>query len=319
MGFNKRSVAHSMMFAVDPAENFPGTPANDGGTRYVRSCPTTPQQASSEPMFANGRRVSSSFGPSAQRPAFSYFAVDLKSAYSDKIQSYVRTFCFLNFDNPQTPAALVVLDNMTTARPEFKKYWQLNSLNPPERTAEGVTLHNTALGRSGRVGVRVLRPAAEDRQIEILSGQAAYTVFGQPFIPPDPQRPEANGHRVLFSWKTARASDVFLCVMPICDERAPQLPIALAESPAAFVLTLADRMVVLSKTGALIEQPIPVRVPADRNYRLLLAGLAPGAWTIRSLDGKTRIEASVAAGKNTAFVALPGGNYTVDRAAGERR
>ena len=45
--------------------------------------------------------------------------MDLKSAYSDKIRDYVRTFCFLNLDNQQTPAVLVVLDNMTTAKPEF--------------------------------------------------------------------------------------------------------------------------------------------------------------------------------------------------------
>ena len=115
MGFCKRSVSHSMMLAVDPGERFPGTAANDGGTRFVRSCPTTPQQATTEPMFANGRRISSSFGPSPQQPLFSYFCVDLKSAYSNKIQEYVRTFCFLNLENQQTPAVLIVLDNMTTA------------------------------------------------------------------------------------------------------------------------------------------------------------------------------------------------------------
>ena len=109
-------------------------------------------------MFANGRKVSSSFGPSPQRPFFSYFCVDLKSAYSSKIREYVRTFCFLNLDNQQTPAALIVLDNMTTARPEFKKYWQVNTLNPPEKTADGVILRNSALGLSGKVSVCMLRP-----------------------------------------------------------------------------------------------------------------------------------------------------------------
>ena len=73
MGFCKRSVAHNMMFAVDPDEKFPGTAANDGGTRFVRSCPRTPQQATTNPMFANGRRVSSSFGPSPRAPAVQLF------------------------------------------------------------------------------------------------------------------------------------------------------------------------------------------------------------------------------------------------------
>ena len=311
MNFCKRSVSHSMMLAVDPGERFPGTTSNDGGTRFVRSCPATPQQATTDPMFANGQRVSSGFGPSPQRPLFSYFCVDLKSAYSNKIQEYVRTFCFLNLDNEQTPAALIVLDNMTTAKPEFRKYWQVNTLNPPEKTADGVILRSSALGLSGRVGVRMLRPKADEREVEVLSGAAAYTVFGQPFTPPAPSKPEANGHRVLFSPKTAQASDVFLTVMPMSDDKAPELPVALAETPATFALTLADRVVVLSKTGRLIQQSFPVDVPAGRNYQLLLAGLAPGNWSIRGHDGKSRFNVRVEAGKNTALVVTPGGSFRV--------
>lgn len=313
MGFCKRSVSHSMMLAVDPDERFPGTAANDGGTRFVRSCPRTPQQATTDPMFANGRRISSSFGPSPQRPLFSYFCVDLTSAYSSKIQEYVRTFCFLNLENDETPAALIVLDAMTTAKPEFKKYWQVNTLNPPEQTADGVILRNSDLGSSGRVSVRMLRPKAEERQIEILilSGAAAHTVFGQQFTPPDPSRPEANGHRVLFSPKTARAADVFLSVMLMSDDNAPELPVALTETPAAFVLGLADRIVVLSRTGRLIAHPLSLSLPAGRDHQVLLTGLAPGNWTVCAQDGKLRFDVRVEAGRNTALVVAPGGVYTV--------
>jgi heparin/heparan-sulfate lyase len=310
MGFCKRSVSHSMMLAIDPAEKFPGTAANDGGTGYVRSCPTTPQQAMSDPMFANGRRISSSFGPSPQRPLFSYFCVDLKSAYSSKIREYVRTFCFLNLENDQTPAVLIVLDNMTTARPEFRKYWQINSLNPPEKTADGVILRNSALGLSGRVSVRMLRPKADDREVEVLSGEAAYTVFGQRFTPPAPTKPEANGHRVMFSPKRVQASDVFLTVMPMSDEKAPELPIELTETPATFMLTLADHVVVLSKIGKLIDQSFPLTVPAGQNHQVLLTGLTPGNWAIRSQDGKSQFNARVEPGKNTALIAAPGGRFT---------
>jgi heparin/heparan-sulfate lyase len=311
MGFNKRSVAHSMMLAVDPDEQFRGTKANDGGTRFVQTCPTTPQRVTTDPMFANGQRVSSSFGPSPQRPFFSYFSVDLKSAYSSKIQEYVRTFCFLNLDNDETPAVLIVLDNMTTAKPEFKKYWQVNTLNPPEKTAEGVILRNSALELSGRVDVRMLRPKADERAMEILSGAAAYTVFGQSFTPPNPSAPEANGHRILFSPKTAQASDVFLTVLSMSDEQTPKLPVTLAETPATFTLALADRVVVLSRTGRLIEQPFSVDVPAGRSCQVLLAGLAPGNWSLRSEDGKVGFNARVEAGQNTAFVVAPGGRYSV--------
>ena len=308
--FNKRSIAHSMMLAVDPDEKF-NIPTNDGGTRNVRSCPSSPELAVKDPLFANGKVVSASFGPVKQRPFFSYFSLDLKSAYSGKIQGYVRTFCFLNLNNPQTPAALIVLDNMTTAKPEYKKYWQVNTLNPPEKTAEGVILRNTDLGLGGRVSVRMLRPKADEREMEVLSGAAANSVFGHAFTPPDSAKPEANGHRVMFSPRTARANDVFLTVMPMSDDAAPELPVAVAETPAVFALTLADRVVVLSKTGQLLEQPFQVTVPSGRDHQLLLAGLAPGNWSIRSQHGKTQFNAKVEAGRNTAFFVVPGGRYAV--------
>ena len=41
-----------------------------------------------------------------QRPFFSYFSVDLKPAYSDKLKEYVRTFCFLSLGGEQTPTTL---------------------------------------------------------------------------------------------------------------------------------------------------------------------------------------------------------------------
>ncbi len=307
--FCKRSVSHSMMLVVDPAEKFVGTTSNDGGARNVRSCPVTPDQVKSDPLFANGKKVSASFGPVPERPFFSYFSVDLKSAYSEKIQEFVRTFCFLNLGSEETPAALIVLDNITSAGPDLKKYWQVNALNLPEQTADGVILRNSALGLAGKVDVRMLRPKPAEREVQILSGEATHNVFGQAFTPPAPTKPEGSGHRVLFSPKAAQAGDVFLTVMPMSDDKAPALPVVVEESPTTFALTLAGRVVVLSKSGKLLDEPFQVRVPAGRNHQLLLAGLAPGAWSVRTRNGKVRFNARVEPGRNTAFFVVPGGDW----------
>lgn len=309
--FCKRSISHSMMLVVDPNEKFVGTTSNDGGTRNVRSCPRTPEQAVNDPTFANGKKISSSFGPVPQRPLFSYFSVDLKSAYSDKIREYVRTFCFLNLNNQQTPAALIVLDTITAAKPEFKKYWQVNTLNPPQQTADGVVLSNSVAGLTGKVAVRMLRPQPDQREVQILSGEAANSVFGQPFTPPAPTKPEGHGSRIMFSPKAAKAEDVFLTVMPISDDKAPELPVALAESATTFALTLADRVVILSKTGKLLDEPFEIRVPTEGKYQLLLTGLTPATWSVGSRDGKVQFNARVEPGKNTAFLIVPGGDLVV--------
>jgi heparin/heparan-sulfate lyase len=309
--FCKRSVAHSMLLVVDPDEKIPGTSSNDGGTRYNRGCPSTAEEAINNPAFANGKKISASFGPMAQRPFFSYFSVDMKSAYSEKIKEYVRTFCFLNLGNEQTPAALIVLDNVTAAKPEFRKYWQLNTLNPPQETADGVVVRNSALGLSGKVDVHMLRPQPSERDVQILSGEGTHNVFGKQFTPPAPDKPEGHGCRVMFSPKKAQASDVFLTVMPMSDEKAPELPVAVAEGPTTFALTLADRVVVLSKNGKLLDGPFEVHVPDGAKHQLLLAGLAPGDWSIRSQNNKIRFNARVESGKNTAFFIVPGGDLMV--------
>ncbi|MBT7162222.1 MAG: hypothetical protein HN904_05550 [Victivallales bacterium] len=310
--FCKRSVAHSMLFVVDPAEKFRGTTTNDGGARFVLSCPLTPEQTTSNPLFANGTVLSSSVGPHAQRPFFSHFAVDLKSAYSDKIRSYVRSFCFLNLDNEQTPAVLIVLDALTTAKPEFEKRWQINALNPPERTAEGVVLHQSALGLTGKVNIRMLRPRPTHRELEILSGKMANSVAGTVFEAPKPNAPEGKGHRVVFSAKTARAQETFLTVLTMAGEDAPELPVAVAETPNAFVLSLANRVVVMPRNEKLLGEPLTVEVPPGQGWQLLLAGLAPGAWSIQSADGKTALNATVLAGQHTAFAVVDGGPYAIN-------
>lgn len=309
--FCKRSISHSMMLAVDPDEKFHRNSSNDGGARFVRSCPRTPEQVRTNPLFANGNLVSSDFGPSRQRPFYSYFSVDLTSAYSKKIKTYIRTFCFLNLDNAQTPGVLIVLDNMTTAKPEFRKYWQVNTLNPPETTVDGVILKNSALGLTGKVNVRMLRPSPEERNLQILSGVDANSVFGKYFTAPNPNGPKAKGHRIMFSPVKEQANDVFLTVMSMSDEEAPELLVDVMELPEAFVLTLADRVVVLSKTGKLLKQPLQVNVRNEGNCQLLLAGLAPGDWSVRGQDGKVQLNTRVDAARNTAFFLLPGGQYTI--------
>jgi heparin/heparan-sulfate lyase len=47
--FNKRSIAHSMMLAVDPGEKFGNTESNDGGTRFNQRFPKTPEEAQTDP------------------------------------------------------------------------------------------------------------------------------------------------------------------------------------------------------------------------------------------------------------------------------
>jgi hypothetical protein len=108
-----------------------------------------------------------------------------------------------------------------------------------------------------------------------------------------------------------RTNDVFLTVMQMSEEGVSELPVDLAELPEAFVLTLADRAVVLSRTGRLLEEAFEVEVKGEGDRQLLVTGLAPGAWSIRGQDGEVAFNTRAVERQNTAFFVVPGGTYTV--------
>jgi heparin/heparan-sulfate lyase len=233
-----------------------------------------------------------------------------------KIKDYVRTFCFLNLGSPQTPAVLIVVDNIETARSEFTKQWQVNTLKPPQPTADGVVLQNSDFGKTGRVHLQMLLPPPANRTMQIVSGHAANSVAGRYFAPPKPDRPEANGHRIVFSPADRQAKEVFLTVLSMCAQDTPALPLELTTFPETFVLACADRIVVLSRTGKLLQSAFQFDIQgAGKDQLLLVAGLAPGRWSITDRAGKVRLHTRVEAGRNTAFWRVPGGSYRIRRDA----
>ena len=215
LNFNKRSVAHSMMLAVDPSEKYLKTASNDGGSRLVQTSPKTPGEAKKDPTFNNGKVLASSFGPSRLKPWFSYFSADLSAAYTSKLNAYTRSFCFLNMDRKDIPAVIILADEMVTASPEFKKYWQINSLNLPELTGNGVILQNELDGQTGKTHVNMLLPAVNARKIEVLSGADANSSGGIKYEVPVTSIAEANGHRVVVSPNAAQTKDHFLTVFQV--------------------------------------------------------------------------------------------------------
>lgn len=319
LNFNKRSVAHSMMLAVDPKEKFLATESNDGGVRFVQNKPDTPKEAISNPEFNNGRVVSADFGPSKLRPYFSYFAADLLGAYSSKLTSYTRGFCFLNLDRKDIPAAIILTDDMTTANADFDKYWQINTHHAPERTANGFILQNQRDGLVGKTYVEMLIPSAAERKIEILSGTNANSSFKFKYETPPIEQPEAKGHRIMVSLLKATNRDRFLTVLQVADGNSKPLQVSHFSTPESNVVILADRVVSMSNTAGLISKGFSLTIPKG-TYQVLLAGMKSGSWNVKSTNGKLNVNAEVAAGKNTIFFVSEGGELVVSpgRSAGAK-
>jgi len=313
--FNKRSISHSMMLVRDPQEKFGSTESNDGGTKFNQRSPESPEVAQTDPWFNNGKVVSADFGPSKMHPSFSYFAVDLTGAYSSKIKSYTRDFCFLNLDREDIPAAIILNDNMTAADPEFKKYWQLNTHTMPEIAGNGIIIKNECKGLVGKTYVEMLLPSLADCNAGILSGSEARSSFGFKYDIPskfwEKNFPEANGHRILISPKTANGEDRFLTVFQMAAGDTKPLPVTYYETPVSYVVLLANRVISMNKGTDLIDAGFTFKIPAKGKYEIVLTGMKAHKWNITSKDGKTKINAEVKEGKNTIYFQGNGGEYVI--------
>lgn len=307
--FNKRSISHSMMLARDPAEPLLfRTEANDGGSRFSQRFPVTPAETMSDPWFDYGTVQSADEGPSAQTPAYSYFKADLTAAYAAKMRAYTRGFCFLNLGRADVPAAIILTDDMTTAKPEFKKYWQINTLKPPVETPTGVKLHNELNGVTGNTYVDMLVPAAGDRLTEILSGEKANSTFEFPYKV-NSNKPEASAYRIMISPKSANKRDRFLTVFQMTADGVAPLPVSYYETGESYIITLADRIVGMSASTGLVRTGFNLKVPADKEYQVVLTGMEPGFWHIEG--GEINRNVKVIAGKHTLFFKARGGTYHI--------
>ncbi|WP_118193886.1 hypothetical protein [Albibacterium indicum] len=315
LGFNKRSISHSMMLAVDPDEEFYRSKANDGGARFNQRAPTSAEQVQTDPWFDNGKVVSASYGPSEMKPPFSYFSVDLEGAYSYKISKYTRSFMFLNLENESVPAAIILTDDMQTSNPNFKKYWQINTLNVPEKTADGLILNSKRGDKVGKTHVQMLVPSPDKRTIEIFSGEKANSAFETQFEAPPSSHPEGRANRIMISPENANGRDRFLTVFQIVDGNTEPLPINYKETDVSYVIYLADRVISMSNSSELIDKSFLIDIPSKGKgvYQVALAGLEAGKWVVKNKRGKVELNAQVEDGKNTIFFEAGKGSYTIER------
>ncbi len=311
LNFNKRSVAHSMMLVVDPSEKFLATESNDGGSRFIQRHPRSVAEVLGDSTFHYGKVLAESFGPSAVKPAFSYFSADLSTAYSQKISVFNRSFCFLNMDRKDIPAIIILSDDITATDPAFRKYWQVNTLNQPEALGNGLVLSNSLGGRTGKTHLNMLVPDITERVQEIRSGADANSSFAFTYEAPPVDVPEIKGHRILISPKQAHNRDRFLTVFQVADGNAQPLDVNHTQTAVSDVLFVGDRLVSMNRHETLIDQPFELDIPKGKDVKVALTGMMQGKWKVTDGKGAIVAETSVEAGKHTLFFAAAKGKYRV--------
>ncbi len=311
--FAKRSVSKNTLLIMDPAEDF-RYGGNDGGQRFVLYSPANREEMLNRPENQVGKVLASTFGPSIRRPLYGLFNVDLAPAYSDKVKAYIRRFVFLNLGDPAHPAALLICDRVTTARPEFQKYWQINTLVKPVPTATGLRATNRATRRAGTMHVDMFLPRPEERQLTVTGGKPDVQVFGKNYRAPAPNSPEGRGYRAMFSPKQNHSDEVFATAITLADSGADKLPVDFVENGPALLFQVKEWTVAMPREHVDIAAGFDFAIPAcGPAPRVLLTGLRPGDWTIVSADRTRQFRARVADhGGGVLLTTLPPGVWRAE-------
>ncbi|MBX7232160.1 MAG: hypothetical protein K1X29_08765 [Bdellovibrionales bacterium] len=331
MGFNRRSISKSMMRVIDPDETFPKTSVNDGGTLCAAN--RYPTNITDLENYPNGHVISSWFGSDLKKPEFSYFSVDLKSAYSNKIENYVRSYTFLNLSETTTSpskAVILLLDYLTThpLKPNLSKIWQINT------TQRDVTLLGNTEVKDGfqilnnstnaRLHVKFLVPSNPNLNINGPKGNEAFSIDAHT-VPSNDNRsnlvltPPGNSERMYSTRITATKNEDrsvnYLSVFQIGDKNDALLNTSYVETAQSYIVTVGNnRIVTLSKEGTLIKDGFTMRVP-NGDYKVLVTGLNTGTWVVSrvSTRGLDQDFYEVLAGKNTLSFNSHGGVYHISQ------
>lgn len=312
--FNKRSVAHSMMLVRDPKEPLLfRTQTNDGGTRFSQRFPRTVKEVLTDSWFQTGFVKSSATEIGVLNPSYSYFNIDISAAYSEKVEAYNKSMLFLNLKRSDVPAVVILQDHIVSKAADFEKYWQINTIRKPGYVDGKFILSSALAGKEAVTYVNMIKPKATERKFEMLSGDSSTHVFGDKYSVKSVW-PEAKGTRIMVSPKTASKLSEFATIFQITEKGAAELQVKVQEQANYFSLIIADKVIILAKPNAFINEAIEVSVPEGGNYEVICAGLKAGFWSINDVKKKTLEAKNVLNNNNTITWKAMGGKIILSPA-----
>lgn len=317
LNFYQRSIAHNTLTIEDPSERFffKGAPvANDGGQHWPNQGTEPKTLQTLLESHRTGTMLGHGLGPDRQRPLYSHLAGAITS-YGPKVESFQRSFVFLNLESARTPGVLLVYDRVRSAQAEFKKTWRLHTPNKPTIQSAGFSLADP---RGGSLHANVLLPRPDDQRFAVVGGDQIFLSNGQVY----PQEPrvgtressDSAGWRVELSPATARAEDHFLVALQLLNQQqsAEPLPISSSKTDRVIAVRLPAWTVVFPLASELLKEAlvVPAGTVASERAHLLVTGLAAGDWRVSSRAGTHRV--TVAEGEHQLYVAATQGEIQLE-------
>ncbi len=326
-----KTIAHNAMLVYDPSEA--GKAANarstilDGGQRAVHNSQeyNFKQIAGNEDEYKVSDLQGLEIDPTDPiKPAYTYMKGDFTNAYTDKVSDHKRSFMFLNLDNEEVPAALIVFDKIDSSNPSFKKTWLLHTIEEPQINGNQTVAMRTykspvkAYGYNGKLTLDTLLPKSSN--IEKVGGDQTgwYTVNGKNY---DGQKfasetDEGQTWRVEVSPTAANKEDHFLNVMQVSDaDKENYLPTELVENDLFYGVTISDRAVFFSKDAKRTEGDFELSIPGSGKFQYTICDVSAGVYEV-TVNGELQTIGVTEEGGVLAFTA-EAGNVSVHKTDAE--
>jgi heparin/heparan-sulfate lyase len=306
------------MLVYDPAESFKGfsrLKANDGGQRYPGAAhePEVIDVVMSE-EYKKGEVRAYDFGPCPMKPEYSYLKGDITRAYTDKVKNHQRAFVFLNLDNAQIPAAMIVYDYIVSSDKSFKKTWLLHCVQEPVFNGNVCTVVRNEKGYSGKLVNTVLLPQPQNTLLTKVGGAGnEFSVGGVNY--PQRIRNENNWSdgavwRIELSPKTPSETDAFLNVMQVTDAGNTRLfSVEKIETEHLTGVQIGDRIVLFAKNGNPENSPVNLRISGTGTFKVLITDLEKGNWEVIGPKSPGMIRND----HNLVYFQASAGNYVITK------
>lgn len=326
--YQTKTIAHNCMLVYDPSEANPSSTSrnaiNDGGQRFPKN--TSAEPVNIDVMLKDGDewQVAKVDGveidpQNPKKPAYSYLKGDLTNAYSDKVTDYKRSFMFLNLDNEEVPAALIVFDKIDSSNASFKKTWLLHGIEEPvingTRTIFSRTYKSSLKGHAynGKLTVDTLLPV--NSKFDKVGGDGAWAMVNGKNYPGtklNTELDEGYTWRLEISPSVASKSDYFLNVLQVSDnDKDYYLPVEMVESKDFYGAKISDRVVAFSKSGEKVKGGFTLSIGGSGEYQYTICDVEAGSYSVNA-GGKTLTATVTEEGGVLSFTA-PAGTVSVTK------
>jgi len=321
--YNKSSIAHNTL-AITSTANPTGEQRKPtlGEITYETFVP--------EGEAHTGEVIGQEFGPDIYTPEYTYIAGDIADAYDDNVQEAVRSMLFMPLEDEEHPAAFIVFDRITTAEANSTKTFMIHMQSEPTISGNVTTITNTEDNYNGMLTNQTLLPI--NATITPIGGEGKEHMIGDTNYAPkdtyDLALFEKGWGRVEVSTTTAveNQTDYFLNVMYVNDanvtlemEEAEVIyGSAGAKADAVVGAKVFNRVAMFNTEKARTAETIAFSIPEDEDvtsYKVNVAGLLEGTWTITTSNGTQTAVATQEGG--IVYFSAPAGNCTLTRSGDE--